>query len=247
MIPRGRLSQNILVEGRPALTASRAAAWAAHCAFRRPAEVEIEAGGPVMRLRPRLRNYGSTALYMKRFEYEPELAFLAGLIQSGDVLLDVGANFGIYALVCAKRTGASGRVYAFEPGAEALHALRVNCALNPDLNVEVLPMGLSDSIRSSRLFHTGGPTTFNLSANGAATGEPVELTTLDAWIVGAGVPRVAVIKIDVEGHEPAVFAGGRNTLLSTRPLVMFEGKFGCACTWGIPEERFLGITCRAWL
>jgi FkbM family methyltransferase len=159
---------------------------------------------------------------MKRLEYEPELAFLARLIQPGDVLLDIGANVGIYALVCAKRAGAIGRVYAFEPGAEALHALRGNCALNPDLNVEVLPMGLSDSVRSSRLFHLGGPTTFNLSASGAATGELVELTTLDAWIAGAGVSRIDVIKIDVEGHEPAVFAGGRNTLLSTRPLVMFE-------------------------
>lgn len=54
--------------------------------------------------------------------------------------------------------------------------------------------------------------------------ETVPITTLDAFIASNGLPRVDVMKVDVEGAELLVFQGGRN-LLERRdaPLILYEG------------------------
>jgi FkbM family methyltransferase len=175
-----------------------------------------------MRLEPRLHNYGSTSLYVKRLEYEPTLKFLAACTRSGDTVVDVGANYGVYSLVLAGRVAPTGRVIAFEPGRSALSQLRRNLQRNPGLNVETVPLGLSDTIQARTLFHIGGPPTHSLSGFGHESTEPINVTTLDAWWSKAGIRTLDVVKADVEGHEPQVFRGGVTTLASHRPLVLFE-------------------------
>jgi FkbM family methyltransferase len=183
-----------------------------------------------MRLTPRLRHYGSTAVFMRRDEYEPTLRFLAALVEHGDTVYDIGANFGVYSLVLAQRAG---RVVAFEPGREAVAQLRRNVSLNPALNVEVVPVALSDRAGGGALVHIGGPATYSLSGTGSS--ETVDLVTLDGWADASGV-MPDLIKIDVEGHEPAVFAGGRGTLERARPLVMFEVSFAALARGGYEAD-----------
>lgn len=176
-----------------------------------------------MRLEPHLKAYGSTSLYMKRMEYEPELKVLADLTRPGDVVLDIGANFGVYALTLANRVLPGGSLHAFEPGTEALFQLRHNTeVLNPTLPVSVWPIALSDASKTMALYHIGGPVCFSLAGNGDEDSESVEAFTLDEWVAGQGLRRIDVIKIDVEGHEPKVFAGGLGTLARFRPMIMFE-------------------------
>lgn len=160
---------------------------------------------------------------MKRLEYEPELGFLAGLVAPGDTIVDIGANFGVYSLVMAQRAGVSGNVHAFEPGRASLEHLRENCQLNPSLNVEVIPVALSEHAGHLSLFHIGGgPATFSLGGAADDVAEQVQVTTLDAWARDEGLRKLDVLKIDVEGHEPKVFMGGAETLSALKPLVMFE-------------------------
>src|SRR5215211_7151148 len=151
------LRQNVILEGRPLLTAARAALWIGHCALRIPATVTIGQQGPRMHLTPRIRHYGSTTLFMRRERYEPTLHALAELAASGDTVFDVGANYGVYSLVLGQEVGPSGRVHAFEPGEEALAQLRRNVALNPQLNVDSVPAALSDRDGSGTLAHLFGP------------------------------------------------------------------------------------------
>ena len=47
-------------------------------------------------------------------------------IEAGDVVVDVGANVGLFALFCAERIGNAGRVVSFEPGDHAFRALELN-------------------------------------------------------------------------------------------------------------------------
>lgn len=216
------LRQNVIIEGKPALTAWRAAQWLTHCLARRPAVVSLYPAGPEMLLEPHLRRYGSTSLFMKRLAYEPTLSFLADLVRPGDVVLDVGANFGVYSLVLSARAGTGGRCYAFEPGEDALLQLRRNLARNSRLPIEVVPVALSDREGAAPLFHTGGPTTFSLAGKGGEAEEGVSVTTLDAWARSNSIPSAAVMKVDVEGHETEVFLGGRDFLDAARPLIMFE-------------------------
>jgi FkbM family methyltransferase len=224
MVSAAQIRQNVIINGRPVLTATRAASWAAHCVARRRATIELWDDGPRMRLEPHLRAYGSTALYMKRLEYEPQLKVLADRVRPGDTVLDIGANFGVFSLTLASRCG-SGRVHAFEPGQEALAQLRHNTAvLNPNLPITIHPVALSDSSRTAALHHSGGaPVTFSLSEDEAELGEEsVQTVTLDQWRAEQGVDRVDVIKIDVEGHEPQALRGGLGLLADQRPDIMFE-------------------------
>jgi FkbM family methyltransferase len=179
-----------------------------------------------MKLRPRLYAYGSTSLYMKRLGYEPHLAFVADCVRPGDTVVDIGANYGVYSLVLATRVGRTGRVIAFEPGREALLQLRENVALNHGLNVELVPLALSDHSGEQPLFHIGGPTTHSLSSFGGERTEVVRLTTLDTWEAGADLDRLDFIKVDVEGHEPQVFRGALTTLARYRPFILFEVSTG---------------------
>lgn len=216
------LRQNVIIEGQPALTAWRAAQWLTHCLMRRPAVVTLYPEGPEMLLEPHLRRYGSTSLFMKRLAYEPTLSFLADLVRPGDVVLDVGANFGVYSLVLSARIGDAGRCFAFEPGEDALSQLRRNLARNSSLPIEVVPLALSDREGTAALFHTGGPTTFSLAGTGGEAEEGIKTMTLDAWASDRALTSVDVMKVDVEGHEPEVFVGGQQLLRRTKPLIMFE-------------------------
>jgi len=235
MMPRlPALRQNVILEGRPVLTAARAALWIGHCALRIPATVTIGPQGPRMHLTPRIRHYGSTTLFMRREQYEPTLRFLAELAAPGDTVFDVGANYGVYSLVLAQEVGPAGHVYAFEPGGEARAQLRRNVELNPRLNVEIVPAALSDREGKGTLAHLFGPPTYSLTA--AFPGETVELMKLDTWIARSGASPPSIIKADVEGHEPAVFAGARATIETAKPLVMFEVSFEALRRGGYEED-----------
>ena len=62
----------------------------------------------------------------------------------------------------------------------------------------------------------------------------VETRTLDEILESNKVQRVAVVKVDVEGHEAAVFRGAQKLLLSSpAPAIVFE-----FCDWA--EARFAG-------
>jgi FkbM family methyltransferase len=218
-----RIRQNVIIDGRPALTAFRAVCWAGHCAIQRPATVRIGDHGPLMTVQPRLHSVGSTSLYMKRDSYEPSLRIFTSFIRPGDVVLDIGANYGVYALLTASAARPNGMVHCFEPGTASLAQLKRNLALNPDLPIAVHEVALSDTTGDARLYHVGGsPTTFSLGHESRAGDESVKKTTLDAWAESVRVPKVSAIKMDVEGHEPYVIRGGSRLVATHKPMIMFE-------------------------
>ena len=47
--------------------------------------------------------------------FEDEIKFLRRLLQPGQKVIDVGANYGVYTLSMAQTVGPTGRVWAFEP------------------------------------------------------------------------------------------------------------------------------------
>jgi len=76
--------------------------------------------------------------------YEPQvMAFLRRRLRGGDVFVDVGAHVGVHALSVARhlqRLG-DGRVYAFEPAADAAERLRATARAN-GLDVSVIDVAL---------------------------------------------------------------------------------------------------------
>ncbi|MGR7995866.1 MULTISPECIES: FkbM family methyltransferase [unclassified Xanthobacter] len=167
--------------------------------------------------------YTTVSTYLLRDEVEPELKYIDKFVHTGDIFVDVGANIGLFTLKMAPRAG---RIVAVEPGKEAGDLLVQNVGLNGFKNVTLVRKGLADAAGRASLFHNpvgDDPQAFSLVNDGAATeAEEVEITTLDQLVADLSLPRVDVIKIDVEGAEQRVLAGGMATISTHHPLIIFE-------------------------
>lgn len=167
--------------------------------------------------------YTTVSAYLLRDQVEPELKHIGMFVGKGDIFVDVGANIGLFTLKMAPKAG---RIVAVEPGKDAGDLLVENVALNRFDNVTLVRKGLAEAPGRAALFHNpvgDDPQAFSLVNDGAATeAEEVEITTLDQLVADLGLPRVDVIKIDVEGAEQRVLAGGLKTISAHRPLIIFE-------------------------
>lgn len=153
---------------------------------------------------------------------EPETLAWIDSIPSGSVFWDIGANVGLYTCYAAKRGGCV--VVAFEPSVFNLELLARNVFLN-DLTqqVTILPLPLSDSlgIASLNLSTTdwgGALSTFghDYGYDGKAVQKIFEFRTLGLRMDDAmellKIRQPDFIKIDVDGIEHLILAGGTRTL-----------------------------------
>ena len=110
-------------------------------------------------------------------------------------------------LTRASATAAVGsRVIAFEPGMRAREQLRRNVVLNNATDrTHIRPEAVGDRIGEIR-FTAGRDTVNKVDENGSVR---VPLTTLDTALSDE---NPILIKIDVEGFEPEVINGARETL-----------------------------------
>jgi FkbM family methyltransferase len=157
--------------------------------------------------------------------YEPEVREeIRRRLRPGDVAIDVGANVGWHTLLMASCVGRGGRVYAFEPNATTRERLQHAIAINQFPQVHVDPRAVAEQV---------GVQTFEAPAAGAVwdgtgrlttdrSGQAVTCTTLDAFAAERQIDRVALMKIDVEGWEPAVLRGAARVLRTSRPALIFE-------------------------
>ncbi|MGI8807502.1 MAG: FkbM family methyltransferase [Acidimicrobiales bacterium] len=156
--------------------------------------------------------------------YEPEITRLLGyLVKPGNTVLDIGANVGIHTVTMAKLAGA-GRVLAFEPHPQTVERLRANLALNGIDRTEVVQVALLDRAGAVSLFDSNDSNRAmaSLHAYDGWSSTSVEGMTLDDVLQVRAVPKVDVVKIDVEGFEPAVLEGARGMLARDRPALIFE-------------------------
>jgi FkbM family methyltransferase len=174
-----------------------------------PCEVTATIEGVVFELD--LRQSLHRAVYLNLFSLELRRAVLP-LLRPDDLVVDVGANFGFWALPAA-RLGC--RVIAVEP----VPATRARLAANAERNglaerVEIVAEALSDSDATLTIAVPDGE-------SGQASAHPgdgadndnfsVAATTLDELL---GDRPARFLKIDVEGHEPAVLRGAARVLSS---------------------------------
>ena len=151
---------------------------------------------------------------------------MRALARPGDVAVDAGANKGAYVYWLQRAVGPTGRVLAFEPQpALAAYLERAKQALGWS-NVDVRDVALSDHSGTSVLHvpGTGASPGASLEPGAIASvaGRTFEcaVDTLDRQLEGQ--PPLRFLKVDVEGHELALFRGARATLERNRPHLLFE-------------------------
>lgn len=158
---------------------------------------------------------------------EPDTIAWIRNMERGEVLFDIGANMGQYSLVAAQR---GVRVHAFEPESQNFALLVRNIILN---NMSPLvtpwPVALSDHI-SLDLLHLsslipggschayGESIDFHGSPHAFPYSQGSVSTTLDHFVAKYG--PATHIKIDVDGFEHLVIAGGDVTVQKARSILI---------------------------
>jgi FkbM family methyltransferase len=156
--------------------------------------------------------------------FEDEVRFVRRLLRPGMAAVDIGASFGSFSMAMANAVGARGRVWAFEPTPGTAEFLQATFALNEVHQVNLTRAAVSDQPGTVE-FVTGANSELNAVAKaGQAGGEvlTVPSLTLDQAAADHGWRDVDFVKLDVEGHELQVIAGGRSFFTQASPLVMFE-------------------------
>ena len=161
---------------------------------------------------------------LEGFEPESIGPFLRFARYSG-VVLDIGAYTGYYAILAGTESPLA-RIFAFEPHPRIASRLGCNIALNPHLDVTVVPYAVGDR-RGPAQFHIGGPglpSSSTVSASAPATFQTrtVAMLDIDSFVQEWALPRVDLVKIDTERAELAVITGMRDVLDRFRPVVFLE-------------------------
>lgn len=158
--------------------------------------------------------------------FERELGFLLRWLEPGMSAIDIGANVGAYCLPMARAVGESGRVVAFEPGSGNRSHLEVSRAANALVNLTISVCALSDSKKDGWLSIAESGELNRLSEDVArsANAERVSVSTLDLQAQEFAWPPIDFVKIDAEGQEARIVAGGRDFFARQSPLVMYEFK-----------------------
>ena len=112
-------------------------------------------------------------------------------------------------------------VHAFEPAPENFQILKKNIELNQLTNVVPVNKAVSDSSTTMPFFiekqnDVQGSLYSTLRSNEFTI--PVECVTIDEYMAGQPVD---VIKMDIEGGEPAALKGMEKTLANSKDLVLF--------------------------
>ena len=167
--------------------------------------------------------------------YEPDaVAVIDALVNPGDTCIDIGANVGALTMALARRVGATGRVYAFEPGPLTYPRLARTVSLNPSIRDYVEPLQLGVADRPGTLYWNEEPGNPGNATLLESSGAPVQVVTIDDYFAPRSLQRLRFVKIDVEGMEYEVLAGGRATWLAHRPIIYFETLADFESTRGLP-------------
>jgi len=135
-------------------------------------------------------------------------------LQKGDVAIDVGAAFGINAIIYSKQVGDEGKVISIEPAEDNLMCLKKNIELNKLKNVTVIQKGLWSKKDRLRFYLKPVPGGHSLvtDKDDAVRITEVEVDTLDNILTELGIYRVNFIKMDIEGAEIEALRGMEETL-----------------------------------
>lgn len=145
-------------------------------------------------------------------------------IRPGDIVLDIGANIGLYTLPSALKMQGNGSVFAFEPVPIWFKRLRENIDLNglsSDDLVILYNIGLSNKNEMCDMIikEVQGSGMGSISPNYREHLDPdkvisihVRLVQGDQFVREQGIPPPNLVKIDVEGAELAVLQGLEKSL-----------------------------------
>jgi FkbM family methyltransferase len=133
-------------------------------------------------------------------------------LRPGDTFVDAGANIGFYSVLAARIVGDAGRVVAFEMMPDTAAVLRRHIELNHLSNVTVIEHALADAADRTLDAHVIEGKFGQASISPDKSGRLVSVRTTTLNDALRDIPRVAVMKMDIEGAEEQALRGAEQVL-----------------------------------
>jgi FkbM family methyltransferase len=153
-----------------------------------------------------------------------EMSLFHSCLKPGQIMLDIGANMGVYSLTASNIIGDAGKIIAFEPDDDNFKVLKKNILKNEFKNIDPVPYAVSDK-EETIFFETHSLN----SGNHQIRKEKTEhgQTSIQAICLDNFLPenqKVDIIKIDIQGAEFYAFLGMKK-LLSNNPNVIIFSEY----------------------
>jgi len=211
-----------------------------------PIRCRIPGGGEILAYGDQMGSRFFLQAYLGKPYEDGCQKLIVRLLKPGMTFFDVGANQGFYTLIAAKRVGDGGLVVAFEPVPSVMEKLRRNLAINGYRNVMTEQVAVSAS---------EGSTEMHVCVEGFETlsslREPAEdvlvkrelvrvpLVSLNEYVKRQQIGSIDLMKIDVEGGELDVLAGGSLLWERQRPIVICEVEDKRTGKWNYRASRII--------
>jgi len=182
----------------------------------------------------KLKDVFIESIVYKNPYYESEGCYenFGAIINKNDVVIDAGANIGLFSVVASKKVGEEGKILAFEPMKNIADNLVINLRNNNCHNVKIETLLLGEKNDDVDFY-------FDLEENYNASSKKIKKDnfkslklkqeTLDTYIVKNNISKVDFIKADIEGSERDLLAGAENTIKSFRPKISLR-------TYHLPDD-----------
>ena len=189
--------------------------------------------------------------------------FIKRYLKKGMVVVDIGANIGLYSMFFSKYVGENGKIISFEPFPVTYEHLLQNLKINNICNVTAYNYAISDRKESRVIYkdqYNDGANSLVFDENNNGNEKVTTLIFDDFWneTLSKLISDINLIKIDVEGWELFVLKGMIKTLNEKSPVILmghngfrykqssieayeFLAGLGYNC-WEIHENKLRAVT-----
>lgn len=184
---------------------------------------------------------GATGNWYCGLHEQDEMGFVLHFIRSSDLFFDIGANIGSYTILAAGACGA--KAVSFEPVPATYESLVRNIRLN-SLSASVIANNWAVGSSIGELQFTSSLDCMNRALMPGEQ-QPDSIAVKVATLDGAACERIPTIcKIDVEGFETQVIAGGTNVLSSLELRCVLIEINGSGLHFGISDSEVHSAICQ---
>jgi len=147
------------------------------------------------------------ALYVYRSRELDHKWILDNELLTGNIVLDLGANIGYYAIMEAKKVGSFGKIYGIEPDPRNIEFLKRNINLNKIDNIFEFEQGAISNKSGKSEFILSSKTNLSALSNGENENsfDSVNVQKYDFGEYLKNKKRIDLVRMDIEGHEIEVF------------------------------------------
>ncbi len=149
------------------------------------------------------------------------------LCKKSEVIIDIGANTGLYALV-AQSVNPNAQVYAFEPVKRVYKKIQHNIQINK-FPIKSYELAVSNKDGEAYIYDIDSEHIYSVAVNKNLFSSDVKThkvaintIQLATFIKQENIKKIDLIKIDVETHEPEVLEGMQDFLIRFKPTLLIE-------------------------